>query len=275
MRQGFRDPRRQHQSQERLDKKLADWLRGEKRFDPAKKRQVALPSNIVRRATHQGATSGTRKGETAGNLITLAFFFLLRVGEYTETTEDRLTVPLRVGDITLWQGNETVSPTATDAELERATGITIRLENQKNGIKDAVLHHASSGDPAFDPVRAGAQILARLRHQPRSSGIGTYVTSYGRVNRVTAGDIRLQLRAATSAALLLGETIDPSKVGSHSLRSGGAMHLKLAGYDEITIKKLGRWSSDTYLVYIQSQIANLTDGISQRMAQPLSFRSVA
>jgi len=53
------------------------------------------------------------------------------------------------------------------------------------------------------------------------------------------------------------------------------MRLKLAGFDEITIKKLGRWSSDTYLVYIQSQIANLNEGIARQMALPVSFRMIA
>ena len=52
-------------------------------------------------------------------------------------------------------------------------------------------------------------------------------------------------------------------------------NLKLQGYDMMTIKKLGRWSSDTYLLYIQSQIANLTQGIAERMARPLTFHLVA
>jgi hypothetical protein len=66
-----------------------------------------------------------------------------------------------------------------------------------------------------------------------------------------------------------------TRIGSHSLRSGGAMHLKLLGYDDILIKKLGRWTSDTYLVYIQAQVANLTEGVAQRMATPLTFHMVA
>ena len=53
------------------------------------------------------------------------------------------------------------------------------------------------------------------------------------------------------------------------------MRLKLAGYDKLTIKKLGRWSSDTYLVYIQSQIGNLNAGIAQQTAIPVSFRMIA
>lgn len=274
-RQGFRDPRKHHSSQERLDKKFSDWLKQAKREDPAPKRQAALPSSIVRLAVRECRATQSEKGRATADLITLAFFFLLRVGEYTETTEERLTVPLRRGDITLWRGNHRLTPNATDEELYQATGVTIRLANQKNGIKDAVLHHDSSGDPEFDPVRAAAHIHSRLRSHPESRGIGTYVIPGGHVRGISATDIRVALRGATLAAALLGDSVNPALVGSHSLRSGGAMHLKLAGYDELTIKKLGRWSSDTYLIYIQSQIANLNAGIAQRMAQRLSFRSVA
>jgi hypothetical protein len=49
------------------------------------------------------------------------------------------------------------------------------------------------------------------------------------------------------------------------------MHLKLAGYDNDIIQKLGQWSSNTYLHYIQTQIGQLTTGVAQRMAA-LSFR---
>jgi hypothetical protein len=58
--------------------------------------------------------------------------------------------------------------------------------------------------------------------------------------------------------------------------SGQAMHLKLAGYDNDIIQKLGCWSSNTYLHYIQTQISQLTAGVAQRMASvALQFHIVA
>jgi hypothetical protein len=54
------------------------------------------------------------------------------------------------------------------------------------------------------------------------------------------------------------------------------MHLKLAGYDNDIIQKLGSWSSNTYLHYIQTQIGQLTAGVAQRMAAvSLQFHIVA
>ena len=51
--------------------------------------------------------------------------------------------------------------------------------------------------------------------------------------------------------------IDPDLVGAHSLRAGGAMALKLHGFDDTTIMKMGRWTSLTFLMYIHNQIAHL------------------
>ena len=54
--------------------------------------------------------------------------------------------------------------------------------------------------------------------------------------------------------------IIPERVGTHSLRAGGAMALKFAGADRDDIKKMGRWSSDTFLIYIHDQIAEYSEG---------------
>ena len=52
------------------------------------------------------------------------------------------------------------------------------------------------------------------------------------------------------------------------------MRLKLAGKDDDIIKKMGRWSSNTYLRYIQTQIGELTVGLASAMAQTLRFHHV-
>ena len=53
------------------------------------------------------------------------------------------------------------------------------------------------------------------------------------------------------------------------------MALKLHGYDEVLIQTLGRWSSNTYLRYIHSQIGALTTGVSNHMAHPQPFLNIA
>jgi hypothetical protein len=74
---------------------------------------------------------------------------------------------------------------------------------------------------------------------------------------------------------LKAKGITADLVGSHSLRSGGAMALKLHGIDDITIKKMGRWSSLTFTMYIHTQIAHLSAGISSAMSTPLPYVNIA
>ena len=53
------------------------------------------------------------------------------------------------------------------------------------------------------------------------------------------------------------------------------MALKLHGYDDTTIIKIGRWTSLTFLQYIHNQIAHLLKEISKKMSIPLPFVNVA
>ena len=64
-------------------------------------------------------------------------------------------------------------------------------------------------------------------------------------------------------------------VGNHSLKAGGAMARHLNQVDHNTIKKMGRWSSDTSLMYIPEQIAAFSSGISTQMSNPIVFQNIA
>jgi hypothetical protein len=52
------------------------------------------------------------------------------------------------------------------------------------------------------------------------------------------------------------------------------MALRLNNVGEDIIKKLGRWSSSTWLTYIHAQISTLTAGLSERMAVHHVFYNV-
>ncbi len=49
------------------------------------------------------------------------------------------------------------------------------------------------------------------------------------------------------------------------------MAIKFAGADRDDIKKMGRWSSDTFLLYIHDQIAEYSEGWTERMGVVRSF----
>ena len=51
------------------------------------------------------------------------------------------------------------------------------------------------------------------------------------------------------------------------------MHLQ--GIDPNTIKKMGCWSSDTFLMYIHDQISAFSKGVSYKMSTNISFHNIA
>ena len=59
-------------------------------------------------------------------------------------------------------------------------------------------------------------------------------------------------------------TIFPKDVAGHSFRSGGATHLALMGVPDDKIKAIGRWSSDTFRVYIRKNPVVLMALVSRK-----------
>ena len=64
----------------------------------------------------------------------------------------------------------------------------------------------------------------------------------------------------------------PEDVGTHSLRSGGAMAMHLAEVPDGTLMAIGRWRSLGFMVYIQQQISSFSTWVSVKMSQHPWFR---
>jgi hypothetical protein len=175
-------------------------------------------------------------------------------------------VPLRKKDVRLWRAGFIIPNDSPLPVLLTADAVTICIENQKNGQKNAVLHHTCSGDTVINPVRAAAVLIAELRGLSPTTPLGSFTDNNNQLQQVTSAEIRSAIQIGATHNNLIAQGYSLDRIGSHSLRSGGAMHLKLAGYDHDVIQKLGRWSSNTYLVYIQTQIGQLTAGVAKRMA---------
>jgi hypothetical protein len=200
------------------------------------------------------------------HLIVLAFFFLLRVGKYTPSREKRRTIPLRKKDVQLWQAGMIIPNDSPLAVLTTADAVTICLENQKNGHKNAILHHTSSNDANLSPVKSAAILIHALQNLPETTPVGSFVDYLTRMQHITSDEGRSAIYIGNVHENLTPHRYTIARISSHSICSGGAMHLKLAGYDNNIIKKLSCWSSNTYLHYIQTQIGQLTAGVAQHMA---------
>ena len=216
----------------------------------------------------------------------MAFYFLLRVGEYTKPRYVRRgsqlrratrTVQFSVGCVGFFKGGVLLPRTAPLSELLQADSATLRIINQKNGRMGTCIHHECTNKPT-SPIKA----LARLVHNALQNGGNndTLLCSYfcqssHEWRSVTSTDIIKMTREMVTTLQLHTKGIDPDLVGAHSLRAGGAMALKLHGFDDTTIMKMGRWTSLTFLMYIHTQIAHLGKDISTAMSTELPFLNIA
>ena len=197
---GFRDPRKNDPGQTNLNKDISDYIRQCKLEDPAPLPELALPSSVVHFIAKSFLNTSFRRLWTIADLIIVAFFFLLRVGEYTPSSQPRQAVPLRKQDVTLWKAGTPLDNDLPVEDLLTADAVTICLANQKNGDRNTTVHHHSSGDPWVDPVKSMARLVHNLHGMPGSTPLGTYRHQDGSTKRIRSSDVLTTIRMGAKAA---------------------------------------------------------------------------
>jgi hypothetical protein len=189
---GLGDPRCSTPGQPFLDAPLTNMIRRWKGEDPGPKPQQALPSSVVHWIAKVYRTSPILQHRITSELVDFAYFFLLRVGEYTPTTpcrgQHKCTVPLRKGDITFWHQTRVIPMDSPLERLLQADGATINVANQKNGVKDAKVSHTPSGDPTICPCRSLARLVDALSGLPADTALRTFRTATGTSQVTSPGD---------------------------------------------------------------------------------------
>jgi hypothetical protein len=218
--------------------------------------------------------------QAAADLTIVAFYFLLRVGEYTKPTGRRTTrtTQFRLQVVTFWSQHHDGTLArlpfhAPTAVLLRATAVTLTLDNQKNSVRDSTLHHYKVPG-LLDPVAAVARRFVTARHASNADP-EALLCQYSPIGFVRAPAISNLLVAAAHRTNLKERGFTPTRIGSHSIRASGAMALYLNKVDPTLIKKLGRWRSDTWLTYVHTQVGELTKGLATTMSRPIVFHNVA
>ena len=89
-----------------------------------------------------------------------------------------------------------------------------------------------------------------------------------------SGDIVRKMITSSKALKLHGKVIYTNTIGEHSIRADGAMALKIMGYKDSTISKFGRWTSDTWKMYIHRKISKLLEGLAQEISTPISYHNI-
>jgi len=171
-------------------------------------------------------------------------------------------------------GNVIIFHTATDKELMNTTAATLRLISQKNSVR-GILIHRSSKKGILCPVKALVRRFIYLQNNKAKKNdlISTYWDHLCKAH-VKDEDMQIAIHRAVITLGLEKNGILASRVGTHSVRARGVMALKFADADRGNIKKMGRWSSDTCLLYIHGQIAEYLEGRAEKMVVPRYYFNI-
>ena len=143
---GTDDPR--FTPQGAMDFRITRQVRFYKKEDPPPDRVKPVPVSVLRWIAFAAATTPHVGNQAIADMIILAFFFLLRPGEYTATASDN--TPFRLADIRLAIGGQYLDPfLATEADLEAATFVSLTFTTQKNSVRGEVIALGRSGDPSL------------------------------------------------------------------------------------------------------------------------------
>ena len=202
------------------------------------------------------------------------FFYAMRSCEYSSTSGERRTKILRIRNIEFRYRNRVIDH--SDPNLARAETVSITFEYQKRDERDEVITHHHSGDPLLCPVRSWAKVVKRILSYSGTDP-NTKVNTVCQDGKLKAIRSTAVLKRIRDTVAVIGRDVlgfGPEDVGTHSLRSGGAMAMFLGGTPTFVIMLQGRWSSDAFLRYIRKQVKQFSKGISTRMIQNEEFFTI-
>ena len=220
-----------------------------------------------------------------GDWCVIAFYWLLRIGEYTTKGTrncSKQTEQFKMEDVTFFEEKEEgkivkLPWSADEKRIMQAESATLKLDNQKNGWKAVCVHHEANGDPFFCPVKALGRRYCDIRKHTddRKELLSAYWVN-GERHDLTDKDVRAALKkAATELNYPAERGIPIERIDTHSLRMGGANAMSLAGYTERQIQKMGRWRGKTFKEYIREELHCFSKGMSRSMKKLFKFVNVA
>ena len=218
---------------------------------------------------------GSAKAACTADLIIIALYFCLRSCEYSKTHSHRRTTQFRLKDMQFHNAAGVIPQDAPAKVLLAALAVTLFLDTQKNCVRGESTTMEATGLLNGCPVTAAARRYIHLRDHgavPNAPICSYYTSPRTPPSSISSRHITATLRLEATKIGFQTLGFYPHEIGSHSLRSGGAMTLHLAGISEHTIKIIGRWRSDAFLIYLQGQIASFTTGVASAMALVPWFR---
>jgi len=252
---------------------LSRQFRAYRNDDPKEVQQKALPFIVLEELAKRQVSELDRG---VSQLTICAGFFACPSCEYLKVPrrEMKRTKLLCLRNIRFFKdGRLLFTPSAN---LEFADSVAVTFEMQKNEQKHETIIHSRTDDPVLCPVKQWALLVNRTwSYQGTTENTSVcMVWRHGRREQITSRQVITSLRAAcaTIGSTRLG--FEPDEIGTHSLRSGAAMEMYLAGVPVYTIMLIGRWSSDALLRYIRRQVEQFAKDVAQKMLTHRSFRTI-
>jgi hypothetical protein len=178
-------------------------IEGMRRVDSPAIPQLAVPVAVpIEMAREAYATSSTR-AQATGDLGLIAFFYLLRVGEYTaprvvvkngRIVHATRTKQFRVINVGFFKDGKLLNRKSPLAKLLEADSATLKISNQKNGRMGQTIHHETS-----EGFNSCVRALARRIHHILTNGgnMHSLISTYhdgDKLNTITPDDIRRSIR---------------------------------------------------------------------------------
>jgi hypothetical protein len=223
-----------------IDFRIQRQIKSYHKVDNTPRRVKPIPVTIILYILAQAFGVARNDEDLAiADMIAIAFFFLLRPGEYTGTTTD--DTPFRLEDVALYIHDRRLDVmTASTAELDAATSVSYKFTTQKNGTRDDKTVQGLSDNSKCCPVKATTRRIKY--HRAKNSKQTVPIASYYRAHRRTeikAKDITDTLRhAMTMNYHRTG--IHATEVSARSLRAGGAMAMMCSKIYMNNIRMVGR-----------------------------------
>ena len=223
---------------------------------------------------HKIALTQTEKA--LAYLDTGAVYFAMRSCEYSKVQDQdqRRTRLLCVRNFRFFKDN--IEIPHSDPNLQLANCVSITFESQKNDEKNETVTQERSGDDTMCPVISWATTIQRIRSYPTSTSNSpiNIIKIQNRLYNITSKDNINFLRRSVASMDTTKLGFKANEIGTHSLRSGGAMAMKLSGAEDSTIRLIGRWKSDSFLKYIRKQVLQFSSNISRRMLDQEHFTHI-
>jgi hypothetical protein len=264
-------------------------LAGYTKTDPPTKKKLPVEADVPELLIDMAYTNKEDTfAQATADLALIAFYYLLRIGEYTIKSTAELgksntkqTVQFKLEDVTFFSKDKKgrirqLPRNASKREMMKADSATLKLDNQKNGWKAACIHQETNGEQVKCPVRALARRVLHLReNKANGKTILCKVYKEDGERYVCAKDVSASLKVAANLLQYpMTRGIPINSVDTHSLRSGGANALALSGYTDTQIK-MGRWRGKTFKEYIREDLACYLVGMSTSMKRNFKFVNIA